>query len=414
VPLLGAHSPAIARPPARLLLLLASVGLLLPALSRAPAAPPSSAADGTLLDVKFVGDYPLASLQTAVPAGITLANGYRVYTISFATGGRQARAAVTVPSHVAPPPGGFHVVGNSHGTTGLGDPCAVVGTVAGTSLAGTFGARGFVGVALDYPGLGTPGLHPYLVAASEGRAALDALRATRALAAREHIPLSGRFALVGMSQGGHATLAAAALHKSYAPDLDVRAFAVAAPAIAWEEHWREGARADGSHLVYHAMLIHAWATHYNFRGPSVWAPGRAPTIAADMERYCAWSPRGEPGLATRLPPRAEEIFSPAFLHAYRTGDWGPYAPFHAWFEENRIRPYRQTAPLKIYQGDADVYVPEWTTRQLVSALRDGGVKVDYEVVRGGTHFDVAFGWITAFDRRTKESIAWLRQQLDTM
>jgi len=33
----------------------------------------------------------------------------------------------------------------------------------------------------DYPGLGTPGPHPYLVGESEGRAVLDSIRATRQL-----------------------------------------------------------------------------------------------------------------------------------------------------------------------------------------------------------------------------------------
>ena len=36
---------------------------------------------------------------------------------------------------------------------------------------------GYVVAATDYEGLGTPGLHPFLVGESEGRSVLDAARA---------------------------------------------------------------------------------------------------------------------------------------------------------------------------------------------------------------------------------------------
>ena len=40
---------------------------------------------------------------------------------------------------------------------------------------------GYAVVRTDYEGLGTPGVHPYLVGRSEGRSVLDAVRAARAL-----------------------------------------------------------------------------------------------------------------------------------------------------------------------------------------------------------------------------------------
>ena len=39
--------------------------------------------------------------------------------------------------------------------------------------------RGSVVAATDYPGLGTPGTHPYLVGDSEARAVIDFVRAAR-------------------------------------------------------------------------------------------------------------------------------------------------------------------------------------------------------------------------------------------
>ena len=45
-------------------------------------------------------------------------------------------------------------------------------------------------------------------------------------------------------------------------------------------------------------------------------------------------------------------------------------------------------------------------------VRDGGVTVDYQVVPGGTHFDVAFGYVAFAELRTDESIAWVKGLLD--
>lgn len=71
-------------------------------------------------------------------------------------------------------------------------------------------------VAADYPGLGTPGMHPYLIGESEGRAVLDSVRAARDL---PDAGASNRFAVWGHSQGGHASLYTGELAASYAPDL---------------------------------------------------------------------------------------------------------------------------------------------------------------------------------------------------
>lgn len=372
---------------------------------------PDCGDNGCLREVTRVGDFSKATLEPLLARGATVDNGYTVFTVTFATSGRSARATVTVPFDVAAPPAGWHTVANAHGTTGIASPCAVAGTVLGAGLSGTFGARGFVGVAVDYPGLGTPGLHPYLVADSEGHAVLDALRATAQLAGIEHIALSGRSAVVGLSQGGHAALSAAMRHKAYAPELDIRAFAAAGPASGFEEHWRAGARIDGWHLPVHALLVYAWAAEYGYHGPELWAPAVAPAIDRIMHERCMYSALGAPALRDALGTERAKVFSPAFLAAYQSGRWGEFALFAEAFRKNRIAPYPQTAPLKIYQGDADDIVPEWSTRQLVDALRAGGVTVDYELVPGGSHVDVAFGAVIYRERRTDDSLAWLRARL---
>ena len=70
----------------------------------------------------------------------------------------------------------------------------------------------------DYEGLGTPGVHPYLIGTSAAHSVLDAARAARALDKN----VSNKVIIAGHSQGGHAALWAAALAPSYTRDLDVR------------------------------------------------------------------------------------------------------------------------------------------------------------------------------------------------
>lgn len=49
---------------------------------------------------------------------------------------------------------------------------------------------------------------------------------------------------------------------------------------------------------------------------------------------------------------------------------------------------------------------------LVETLRAGGVDVEYEIVPGGTHTDVAFGFVAFAELRTEESLSWLRDLVD--
>jgi pimeloyl-ACP methyl ester carboxylesterase len=77
--------------------------------------------------------------------------------------------------------------------------------------------EGFVVVRTDYPGLGTPGVHPYLVGKSEGQAVLDSVRA-----ARNVVPEAGdRYAIIGASQGGHSAMFASQFATAYAPELEL-------------------------------------------------------------------------------------------------------------------------------------------------------------------------------------------------
>ena len=120
------------------------------------------------------------------------------------------------------------VIAWTHGTWGTATQCAP------SQSAGSFEATpavdavrdGYVVVAPDYPGLGNPGAHPYLVGATTARSVLDGVRAARALPGASAGP---RFAVWGESQGGHAALWTGQLAGAEGSDLQLLGVAAAAP-----------------------------------------------------------------------------------------------------------------------------------------------------------------------------------------
>ncbi len=142
---------------------------------------------------------------------------------------------VSIPKGKAPKKG-WPVITYAHGTTGVADQCAPSRDVAGTPvhpynayilpLVSRWLKAGYAVVRTDYEGLGTAGVHPYLIGNSEGRATLDIARAARELEPR----LSKTTIISGHSQGGHAALFAAALASRWTPELKLRGTVAFAPA----------------------------------------------------------------------------------------------------------------------------------------------------------------------------------------
>jgi len=87
-------------------------------------------------------------------------------------------------------------------------------------------SEGWTVTATDYPGLGTPGLHPYVVGNSEGRSVIDSVRAARRL----NPNLSDKWVVSGHSQGGQAAVFASELAATYGKGLHLRGTIAMAPA----------------------------------------------------------------------------------------------------------------------------------------------------------------------------------------
>ena len=153
--------------------------------------------------------------------------GYRILYHSRSLRGDDIAVSGFVATPAGEPPaGGWPLVAFAHGTTGLADICAPshdaeeIITEDGPYL------EGYAVVATDYEGLGTPGLHPYIVGRSEARGVLDSVRATQHLGG---VSVTEEFVVWGHSQGGHAALHAGQHWQEYAPELKLLGVASGAP-----------------------------------------------------------------------------------------------------------------------------------------------------------------------------------------
>lgn len=120
----------------------------------------------------------------------------------------QATALVYFPK-TPKPKDGWRVVVWAHGTVGVGDSCAPSQQPLKenfSDLAEKLLAEGYVILAPDYEGLGTPGIHPYLNLRSEAKSMLSAVAAFKQHYGKQ---LNGAWMSVGQSQGGQASLGTA-------------------------------------------------------------------------------------------------------------------------------------------------------------------------------------------------------------
>ncbi len=141
---------------------------------------------------------------------------------------------VFVPKGKAPV-GGWPVVAWGHGTSGVGDDCAPskhpdmydnTDWRVYVKQIDRLLKQGYLVVATDYEGLGTPGVHSYLMSDALGKATIDGVRAAIALEPKS----SNKWAAIGHSEGGQASIAAGEWAATYGSGLDYRGAVAYAPA----------------------------------------------------------------------------------------------------------------------------------------------------------------------------------------
>jgi pimeloyl-ACP methyl ester carboxylesterase len=276
----------------------------------------------------------------------------------------------------------------AHGTTGLGDQCALStqianGTAVELSLLPVLVSQGLTVVIPDYQGLGTPGDHPYLVGQSEGRNLLDGIRAAGRLEGTGSSPES-KAIVWGHSQGGGAAAFTAELQPTYAPDVPlVGAIAGAPPA---DVATSSLGAVNSSYRGFVPMIIAGLRAGYPELAADDGALGAEGRQAlADVSGTClsealaAFNGRDVEALFAGLP--VDDPLWQEALAANRAGD----------------RP--TDVPIFIYHGADDDLVPPAMSESLFERYCAAGVNASRTVYPGTDHVSVltaAFGDIAAF------------------
>lgn len=335
---------------------------------------------------------PGTVIRAEAMAGAPLGAGaWRVlYRTTGLKGETIAASGVVIVPRDEPPAEGRPIVAWAHPTSGIIAKCGpsttllFFQTVMGLR---DMVERGFVVVAPDYPGLGTPEPHPYLVGVSEGRSVLDLVRAARTL---EGADTSDQVALWGHSQGGQAVLYAVDIAKEYAPDLKIVGVAAAAPATELGKLMEDDLHTSGGKNLL-AMTLWSWNRVFDAPIDQVVEADALPAVDR-LASICLDS------LLDILPrQQVGKDLDKSFL---KVDDITQLEPWKSLLAENTIGTLPPDIPVFIAQGTADETVDPPVTSAYVAALCKAGSKVEAVAMDGVGH-------ATAALRSADSAVAWI-------
>lgn len=337
-----------------------------------PDATASPSAVGELLTVAHIDGRGYALPGSADAYALT-------YTSRDAHGATvPVRATAWIPT-TRPPGGGYPVLSYAHGTSGIGDDCRFTTAFDRArsgyeDYLGPWLERGYVIVATEYAGIGGPGVHAYLDAQTAGANVLDAVRAVRSAGSRLGVDIGDRYATDGGSQGGHASLSAASMASSYAPELSLIGSVAVAPPVLIDRYLA----LLGPDIPYVPVPDYIAYLSYVLRGLKVSRPD------VDVESYLTATGkrmfRAAETLCYRdLVPESEGISVGDVLA--KPLNTGPLLAAVRTVQGVPVTGY--TRPVLVHQGVVDVTAFAPLTEQFVADIRARGVDVELGRSLGG-------------------------------
>ncbi len=320
------------------------------------------------------GDLVRYQLTGDQPEGLTR---YRVMYLSETTASEPTvtTGLVSVPDGDVPADG-WPVITYTRGSSGIADDCAISMAVDGTLdsnrvlaaeawlLEDAVAEHRLVATITDYEGNGGPGIHPFLNGVSEGRAALDIVRAAGSLPGLE---LRDDVGIMGYSQGGHAALWTNQIAEEWAPELRVHGTVSGAPAsevldlMAPDALWDQGST---------ALLAAGMAKDDPTLDLADLLTPEGIEFVDVMAETCSPDPAAVEDLvgAELLQARPDEA-----------------EPWRTVIESNIPGYHPAASPVLIIHGDADVNVPVDHSERLMARLCSSGVPTERRVVAGADH-----------------------------
>jgi hypothetical protein len=280
------------------------------------------------------------------------------------------------------------IVSVASGTRGVGDTCAPSRWLDyERPFIEPMLLAGWAVVVTDYEGLGTPGMHTYVVGQSEGRAVIDMVRAATSLPATG-LEAGGKVAFSGYSQGGGGAMWAGELQPSYAPELDL--VGVAAGGVPAD--LTEVAEGLDGQIGFGFLLLAAYGLDAAY-----------PEL--DLERYL--NERGRETYEREQDACVDATLGHAFqnigmfttTNPLRSPEW------QARLDENRLGANPPDVPIRLFHGTLDEIVAPGQARALRNEYCAAGADVQWEWHVGehvSTMVTGAPGVIAFLDRRFRD------------
>ncbi len=312
------------------------------------------------------------------------------YWTSDAAGKPREVTGMVIAPREAIPPRPRPVIAWTHGTWGIASRCA-------PSLSANFwnvtpalaGVRaGNVVVAPDYPGLGSAGMHPFLVGADTARSVVDGVRAARQISGAA---AGARYAVWGESQGGHAALWTAQVSPSYAPELQLIGAAAAAPPTNLIENLRQSPNKTVK-TFFTAYIGRSWSSHYGAPLTTFGGPQTRGIMTRLADNNC---------IELHAKPKLGLVLGIVTLQSrLKAIDLGRVQPWAGLARQNSPTTGRIGVPLLIAQNAKDDLVAPAVTAAHVRSLCRSGNRVRRIAIRGDGH-------ATSAKDSATETLAWI-------
>lgn len=309
---------------------------------------------GTLVRQEPIDGAPLGAATYRVLYRSTGLQGERIFV-----------SGVVVVPQGEPPAGGRPIVAWAHPTSGITPRCAPsLAIFLFQQIQGlrSFVERGYVVAATDYPGLGTPGPHPYLVGDSEAHAVIDAVRVASTMRGAGG---GKRFVVWGHSQGGQAALFTGMIANTYAPELILLGVAAAAPATDLATLMEDSIDTVGGRNIT-AMTLWSWHRVYGAPIDEVVDP-RAMSAIDRLADECIENP-----LDLIARQRAGKPLEQYFLTVKAPAK---IEPWRSLLEKNTPGVLPPDIPIFLAQGTSDQIIRPKVTRDYMSNICKAGSKV---------------------------------------
>jgi acetyl esterase/lipase len=305
--------------------------------------------------------------------------GMHAWRIRYLTTDDRARP-VAVTGMVAAPAGTSRtprrVIAWAHGTSGVVESCALSTNPQFFDVTPALAAvpKGYVVVAPDYPGLGSPGPHPYLVGTATGRSVLDAVKAARQIAGAH---AGNSFAVWGESQGGHAALWTGQLARDDAPDLRLVGVAAGAPATDLAANLGQASDPNAKAMLT-AYAAYSWSKYYGV--PLTIGRRTTPALITRLAQRC---------INLDATPRLLTVLGVLTLRRdLRNVDLAAIKPWSGYAAANSASPISHV-PVLIAQTVGDPLVAPAVTRRFARKLCANRVGVRWIDLPGKDHATTA-------------------------